>query len=147
MPGRGVFQALLCCLRALGMSDAPQLRRSRTQIPSPTKEEYEHPRRFLTRGEGAESWKLGEPPSPTLWRQICQSRAFSNCDECTSGRGDMKFSSIAHRRVLGETSPSRSTLEVVGTGGVAGKGAKCPIRTAGRGGGHQQRKCGKEHLF
>jgi hypothetical protein len=48
---------------------------------------------------------------------------------------------------LGETRASRSTLEVVGTGGVAGKDAKCPIRTRGRGGGHQQRKCGKEHLF
>lgn len=142
-----MFQALLCCLRALGMSDAPQLKGSRTQFPSLTKKEHEHPRRCLTRREGADSWKLGEPPSPTLGRQIYQSGAFSSCDTCISGRGDMKFGPIAHRRVLGETSPSRSTLEVVGTGGVAGKGAKCPIRTRGQGGGHQQRKCAKEHLF
>lgn len=33
---------------------------------------------------------------------------------------------------LGETRASRRTLEVVGTGGVAGKDAKCPIRTHGR---------------
>lgn len=101
----------------------------------------------LTLGEGTESWISGEPPSPTLWRQICQSGAFSSCDACISGCGNMKFSTIAHRRVLGETRASRSTLEVVGTGGVAGKDAKCPMRTRGTGGGHQQRKCGKEHLF
>lgn len=59
----------------------------------------------------------------------------------------MEFSPITHRRVPGETRVSPGTLEVVGAGGVAGKDAKCPVRTRGRGGGHQQRKCGKEHLF
>lgn len=90
-----------------------------------------YPRRCLTRGEGTESWKLGEPPSPTLWRQICQ----SNCDTCTSGRGDMKFSPVTHRRVLGETSPSRSTLEVVGTGGCGSQRCQMPHQNSWQGRG------------
>lgn len=56
----------------------------------------------------------------------------------------MEFSPVTHRRVLGEARDSPGPLEVVGIGGVAGKDAKCPIRTRGMGGGgsHQQRKCG-----
>lgn len=146
-PGGGVLS--LALLRTLGMSDVPHLREDKTRDSLPYK---------------GRMWAFKQVPDLRCWCPGNQESLLALLSEgksakpglspavthITSGCGDVKFSTMARRRVLGEIRASPGPLEVVGAGGVVGKDAKCPIRTCGMrwvGEGHQQRKCGTPILM
>lgn len=124
--GGGVLS--LALPRALGMSDVPHLREDKTRDSLPYK---------------GRMWASKEVPDLRCWcpgnqESLSEGKSVKPglspaVTHITSGCGDVEFSTMACRRVLGETRASPGPLEVVGAGGVPGKDAKCPIRTCGMG--------------